>query len=307
MMNLIRTISLIALLSFGGCSGSRKQPAPGLLVSGEWLKDHMVDSSMVLLHVGTREGFDTLHIPGARFLDPYAFTANTDSLRNELPGIEIIAGLLRTAGINSDSRIVLYYEDEDLITRTARVFLTLDYAGLGDRTFVLNGGLRGWQDGGGATTSDPSDSLTGDWIPGTLHEVIIRARDLDRQKWDPGYMVIDSRSTEEYFGEVDSTGQHASGGHIEGAYFMSYQSMLSDSIPYMFRTDEEIRKEFEDVGMDPDKTAIYYCGSGVRAAVNYLAARHLGYPALLYDGSFQEWEALELPLVSPVLDPSKTE
>ena len=66
----------------------------------------------------------------------------------------------------------------------------------------------------------------------------------------------------------------------------------------------EKAKEAEEAGMDRNKTAVFYCGSGMRASVNYLVARHLGYPALLYDGSYQEWERLDLPLTSPVIDPS---
>ena len=66
-------------------------------------------------------------------------------------------------------------------------------------------------------------------------------------------------------------------------------------------------EEFEKVGMDPDKTTVYYCGSGIRASVSYLIARHLGFPALLYDGSYQEWEKLALPLTSPVIAPAEND
>lgn len=305
-MNPILKLLVIPAFIIAGCNRGSSESSGGVLVSTDWLQGQMMDTSLVLLHVGTREVFDSIHIPGARYLDPYDFTTSTDSLRNEIPGIEEITGLLRSAGVNTGSRIVLYYEDEDLIMRTARVFLTLDYVGLGARTYVLNGGLQGWQNGGGPITWEPSDTTEGDWNPGAIREVIIRARELDQRKWDPGIMVIDSRSTEEYYGELDSTGQHSTGGHIEGAYFLSYESMLSDSIPYLFRSDDELREELENVGMESSKTAIYYCGSGVRAAVNYLAARHLGFPALLYDGSFQEWEELDLPVIHPVTDPSET-
>ena len=287
-----------------GCSVVSQEDEQGVIVSGDWLSNRIEDPSLALLHVGSREVFDSVHIPGARHIDPYDFTLSTDSLSNELPPIDTIVALLRAAGVRNDSRIVLYYEDNRLISRTARVFLTLDYAGLGDRTSVLNGGLPGWTEEERETTHIPTDVMEGDLKPGDPNEVIIRAHKLDQQRWNPEYVIIDTRSTEEYYGEIDSTGIIATGGHVEGAQFLSYDSNLSESSPHMFKENEQLRLQLEKVGMDPDKTAVYYCGSGIRASVSYLVSRHLGYPALLYDGSFQEWEELGLPLTSPVIDPS---
>ena len=57
--------------------------------------------------------------------------------------------------------------------------------------------------------------------------------------------------------------------------------------------------------MDPEKVTLIYCNSGIRGSLNYLVAKHLGYPALLYDGSFEEWEELDLPFTGPVAIPDK--
>jgi thiosulfate/3-mercaptopyruvate sulfurtransferase len=202
-----------------------------------------------------------------------------------------------------DSRIVLYYEGQDLIPRTARVFLTLDYAGLGERTFVLNGGLPGWLEEERKTTNRETAVTKGDLKPGVPREVIIGASELNQHRWDPEFVIVDVRSKEEYYGKLDSTGHKPTGGHVEGAYFMPYEEVFSESKPYMWREETELLKEFERTGMDSKKTAVYYCGSGIRAAVSYLTARHLGYQTLLYDGSYQEWKKLGLPLTSPVIDP----
>ena len=68
----------------------------------------------------------------------------------------------------------------------------------------------------------------------------------------------------------------------------------------MFREDSELNKEFERIGMDAGKTVVHYCGTGIRASVNYLVSTHLGYKSAFYDGSFEEWEKLELPVIKPV-------
>jgi thiosulfate/3-mercaptopyruvate sulfurtransferase len=303
-MKLIRNYLLLFVFIITGCTMGSQEDEQGIIVSADWLQDQIDNPTYAILHVGTWEGFDSIHIPGARHIDPYEFVQSTDSLNNELPQMDTIVALLRAAGVGNDSRVVLYYENEGLISRTARVFVTLDYAGMGDRTSVLNGGLPGWIEEERETTHIHTDVMEGDLKPGDPQEVIIRAHQLDQQRWNPEYVIVDTRSTEEYYGEIDSTGIIATGGHLEGAQFLSYNSNLSESNPHMFKDDDQLKAQLEEVGMDPDKTAVYYCGSGIRASVSYLVSRHLGYPALLYDGSFQEWEELGLPLTSPVIDPS---
>ena len=303
-MNLIRNYLLLFVFIITGCTMGSQEDEQGIIVSADWLQDQLDNPTYAILHVGTWEGFDSIHIPGARHIDPYDFVQSTDSLSNELPQMDTIVALLRSAGVRMDSRIVLYSENNNLLRRTARVFLTLDYAGLGDRTSVLNGGLPGWLEEERETTHIPSDVMEGDLKSGDPQEVIIRAHQLDQQRSNPEYVIVDTRSTEEYYGEIDSTGLIASGGHVEGAYILSFESNLSESSPHMFKEDDQLTAKFEKVGLDPNKRTVFYCNSGIRASVNYLIARHLGYPVLLYDGSFQEWKELGLPLTSPVIDPS---
>jgi len=313
-MKFIRKYIQVGVILLAGCSLNQNNSGEGILVSNEWLKHQLNSSTLVILHVGTQELFDSIHIQGSRYIDPYDFTVTKNDLRNELPEVSVISDLLRSVGVTQDSRILLYYEDEDMISRTARVFMTLDYADLGDRTFVLNGGLRGWTAEDGMVEermTEGDDGLrpvTEEVTEGDIEirdslEVIMKVEDLKRLRWDPEHVIVDSRSLDEYYGELDSTGLISTDGHIEGAYSMDYKRMIFDTIPYKFRENAELLKEFRKAGMDPSTTAVYYCGSGTRASVNYLIARHLGYPALVYDGSLQEWEELELPVTSPAIDP----
>ena len=279
----------------------------GILVSTDWLQSQLDDPSIIVLHAGTEEGYDTLHIPGARLIFPGDFVVSNDSMSNELPAMDSVVNMLKRAGVNKDSRIVLCYENERLISRTARVFLTLTHAGLADRTYVLNGGLPAWQEEDRETTALATDISLGNLEAMDPVEVIISTTDLERERWSSEVVLIDARRDEEYHGTPASGEEEAEGGHIEGAYFLPYETNFMEEKSYLFKSDAELEKLFRDAGMDPGRTTVVYCGSGIRASVSYLTASHLGYPVLLYDGSYQEWERLDLPLTGPVDLPVENE
>ena len=290
-----------------GCSGEKESGTPGILVSTDWLQDHLNDPDLVILHSGTSEVYDSVHIAGARLIKPRNFTVNTPSNRNEMPQADSIVKLLRKVGVNSDSQIVLYSENIGLLNRTARVFVALDHLGLGERTLVLSGGLSAWLEEGQERSDVLAEPAPGNLKVLNLKELVITAAEVDRQRWSSDVVLIDARSGEEYYGSPGSDESLAEGGHIEGAYLLSYLNITLDDSPYLFRSDKELRELFQKAGIDPGKKTIFYCNSGIKGSLNYLTARHLGYPALLYDGSFEELEELGLPSTRPVALPVDNE
>lgn len=310
MLDALKYLSALILLVFmlnTGCSESGGGHEPGILVSTSWLQEKLNDPDLVILHSGTTELYDSIHIPGARLIIPSRFTVSSDTIRNEIPAADSLVEYLRHVGVDNDSRILLYHEDESFLTRTARVFLTLDHLGLGERTFVLNGGLPLWQEEERILTDRVPETKSGNLESGMLREVVIESSELDKLRWSDEVVLIDARSDGEYEGDRESPDEAPEGGHIEGAYFLPYQDLLLDEKAYLFRPASELDELFRKAGMDPDRTTVVYCGSGIRASASYLAARHLGYPVLLYDGSYEEWTDLGLALTGPVQFPEKTE
>src|SRR6516162_159186 len=51
-------------------TGFAQQPKThtDMLVSTQWLADHLSDPKLVIVHVGGADGYQTAHIPGARLL-----------------------------------------------------------------------------------------------------------------------------------------------------------------------------------------------------------------------------------------------
>jgi thiosulfate/3-mercaptopyruvate sulfurtransferase len=297
----------LVLFLLTACSEQVKDDVHGILISTDWLEEHLDDPDLVILHSGSEELYDSIHIPGARLTIPARFTETAADKRNEMPPADSLLALLRKLGVNNDSRIVLYAQSTSLIARTARIFVALDHLGLGERLHVLNGGLPAWQEEERKLTHLVPDIEPGNLTLAELKKVIIKSSELNKGRWSEDLVLIDARSDEEYYGTPASEDNPAVGGHIEGAYFLPYQDLLVDENPYLIKPVMELENLFSKMGMDREKMTVVYCGSGIRASVSYLAVRHLGYPALLYDGSYEEWSSLDLPLTGPVPQPGTNE
>jgi thiosulfate/3-mercaptopyruvate sulfurtransferase len=104
----------------------------------------------------------------------------------------------------------------------------------------------------------------------------------------PGYALVDGRATGAYEGTATR------GGHIPGAVSVSFEDMFNEREE--LRTPEEIERAFTQAGVKPGDTVVGYCWVGQQATAMLFAARTLGHPVKLYDGSINDWTAKKLPL-----------
>jgi thiosulfate/3-mercaptopyruvate sulfurtransferase len=56
-------------------------PRQSLIVDAAWLKAHLADPDLVLLHVGDKKEYEAAHIPGARFVSTTQDHKGTSSRR----------------------------------------------------------------------------------------------------------------------------------------------------------------------------------------------------------------------------------
>jgi len=88
-------------------------------------------------------------------------------------------------------------------------------------------------------------------------------------------------------------------GHIEGAISVPFSEITNGAS--LFKTVDELRALFTAAGVKPGDTVVAYCHIGQQATATIFGARLLGFPVLLYDGSFEEWSWLPN---APVTNPS---
>src|SRR5512132_3510467 len=89
-----------------------------LIVSTEWLAQHLKDDSLVLLQVGTKEEFVAAHIPGAQFIQIADIsTPRGQGLSLELPDVAQLQSTFEKLGVSDKSRIIIYFS-KDWVTPT---------------------------------------------------------------------------------------------------------------------------------------------------------------------------------------------
>ena len=273
-----------------------------MIVSAAWLAEHSKDANLVLLHLGPKPDYDAAHIPGARFIT-FADIAVSDppaGLTLQMPPPDDLKARLEKLGISDDSRVVVSYA-RDRISMATRVLLTLDYAGLGRRASLLDGGSEAWVREGRPTTADVPTITPGKLSPLNVRpSAIVDAAFVSGKLSAPGTVVIDARLPQFYSGA--QTGGNANAphrtGHITGAKNVPYtETFAADG---MVKPADALKALFSAAGVKSDDNVIVYCHIGQQATAVVFAARTLGLNVTLYDGSFEDWSRrTELPVTNP--------
>lgn len=288
-----------AVLFFAGTQETRaaqpSQTARALpfIVSPSWVAERLGNTPLVLLHVGDKAEYEGTHIPGAQFVAFADVGVERDGLTLEMPLVEKLEAVFEKAGVSDASLIVLYF-GRDWVTPTARVFLTLEYLGLGDRTAILDGGLPAWRAAGHPITATTWPAAPGSLTPRVRSDVIVDAAYVRKHLDATSVAILDARTPDFYTGENDGRGRYPRPGHIAGAGNVPFTTLVDEG--NRFKDAATLRTLLKDAGVDPGDQVITYCHIGQQGSLLYFVARSLGYDARLYDGSFTEWSKADLPV-----------
>jgi len=265
-----------------------------LIVTTDWLAKHLNDDSLVLLQVGEKDEYMSSHIPRAQFIQLADIsTPRGQGLTLELPTLDQLKATFEKLGVSDNSRIVIYF-GKDWVTPTARVFLTLDYLGFGDRTSILDGGLPAWRAEGKLVTADLVEPKKGSLTPHPNSKLIVDAAWVKNNLDKPDIRILDARAPQFYTGAEQ--GRMPRGGHIPHAKNIPFSSLVEDS-NNKFKSAIALRDLFNAADVKPNSSVATYCHIGQQASLLYFVARYLGYDAHVYDGSFEDWsQRTELPV-----------
>ncbi|KAI4217485.1 MAG: hypothetical protein LQ351_000080 [Letrouitia transgressa] len=239
--------------------------------------------------------FKEQRIPSARFFDLDAVKDHDSPYPHMLPTADNFAKAMQGMGIRKDDEIVVYDSKELGIFSAPRVGWTLKVFGH-PSVHILNN-FRLWIEQGYPTESGEADSPEPTDYPVPVvdstkvvqfSEIKEIAKDYGKEGAE-GTQILDARSKGRWTGTAPEPRPGLSSGHIPGSVNVPFTELL-DSTTGTLLPGEELRKLFLSKGLDPEKSIISSCGTGVTAAVIDAALGEAEFGRTddrrLYDGSW---------------------
>jgi len=262
------------------------------LVSTAWLAQHLgepdlvtIDSSWHMPASGRsgREEYLQAHIPGARFLDIDQLSDRSNPAPHMLPNAADFGAAMERLGIGSNDRIVVY--DNSPFRTAARGWFMLRHFGA-RKVAILDGGFQQWLAKGRPTESGEPPHRDARFDAQEREEVMTKQQLLAGS----GLAWVDARGKGRFEGSEADPRPGVAAGHAPGSRNLPFSALYDEK--GCFRSPDEIRRLFDEAGVDPARPFVASCGSGVTANSLIFAAHLLGNDATrLYDGSWSEWGA----------------
>lgn len=265
--------------------------AKDVLVTADWLAEHLADAGVVVAEVDEYPDlYEQGHIQGAVKL--HWQDDLQDSLIRDVVTRECFAQLLGARGIERDTTVILYGDKNNWFAAYGYWYFKI-YGHADVR--LLDGGRQKWIDDGRELTTDTLAPTPVPYEASERDETIRVRRDQVMAKLGSDTVaLVDVRSPQEYAGElVAPPGYEQEGasraGHIPNARSIPWAEAVNDD--GTFRSPDELARIYGDKGVTADKEIVAYCRIGERSAHTWFVLHELlGYGNVKnYDGSWTEW------------------
>jgi thiosulfate/3-mercaptopyruvate sulfurtransferase len=263
-----------------------------VLVDADWVQAHLDDPGIVLVEVDEdTSAYEKGHIRGAVRIDWK--TELQDPVRRDFVDKTGFESLLSEKGIAGDDLVVLYGGNNNWFAAYAYWYFRL----YGHQNVkLLDGGRKKWElDSRDLVQDVPARPKTS--YSAKEQDSSIRAFREEVVEAISNKNLVDVRSPDEFSGKLLAPAhlpqeQAQRGGHIPTARNIPWSKAANDD--GTFRSDEELRKLYEEAGVDLSKATIAYCRIGERSSHTWFALHELlGLPDVKnYDGSWTEYGSL---------------
>ena len=268
------------------------------IVSTDWLAQHLeapdiriIDSSWYFPQEkrNAEQEFLECHIPGASFFDIDKIKDNDSDLPHMLPPSAMFNSTVRKLGIGDGHKVVIY--DGLGMRSAARLWWMFKVFGYSD-VVVLDGGFPKWVKENRSTTADLTEKEIRHLTIYEDKSIVADRDDVLRATKLNHCSIIDARSEGRFMGTAPEPRSGLRSGSIENSINVPYETLLNED--FTFKSKREIIDIFSKKGVVFNNYIITTCGSGVTAAVLYLALDEIGCSKIsLYDGSWAEWGKID--------------
>ncbi len=262
----------------------------GNVVTTDWLADNLDNPQIRLIEVSVIPGvYERGHIPGA--VNFIWHTDFVDTIQRDIVSAVRFQELAQTAGINDDSTVILYGDNNNWFSAWGAWIFHI-YGAQDVR--ILDGGRAKWEAEGRELTTQTPRLTAGNFTVSPANTALRVHLDdvLQVVNGERSASIIDIRSPAEFSGQIFAPEGFQElairAGHIPGAVNVSWgQAVAADG---SFKSVEELRELYASVGVDGSQPIIVYCRIGERASHTwFVLSQLLGYEVTLYDGSWTEW------------------
>ncbi len=265
---------------------------PNVLVSTQWINDHLNDKKIRLVEVDyiPATSYVLGHIPGAVLFDWKRDII--DSRKRDVISKEDLEKSLQRIGVNNDTTIIVYGDFKNWFATFA--FWIFKYYGVKD-VRLMNGSRKKWLEEDRPISVDISSYSRGNFKASdpdkSIRAFMNYVKDVIGTQ---DKILVDVRTNDEYNGKTLAPTEYSPeygqiGGHIPGAVNVPWSKMVNED--GTLKSADELKNLYESVNVTSNKEIITYCGIGERASYTWFVLKYLlGYPNVkTYDGSWLEW------------------
>jgi thiosulfate/3-mercaptopyruvate sulfurtransferase len=270
-----------------------ESPPSRWLVSTDWLVERLgardivvVDGSSYLATMQRDAAAEYLagHIPGAVRFDIDAIADHSNPLPHMLPDATQFARDVGALGIADTDTIVVY--DGAGLYSAPRVWWTFRLFGARN-VFILDGGLPKWKAEGRPLEAGPVARAPRAFRARKDADLVASLATVRAALTSASAQVVDARPMDRFLGQAPEPRPGLRSGHMPGALNVPSTSVIENG---RLAAPEKLRRAFAAGGVNLEAPVITTCGSGLTAAILWLALDALGKaPKALYDGSWSEW------------------
>jgi thiosulfate/3-mercaptopyruvate sulfurtransferase len=242
---------------------------------------YLPDSGLI-----AEEEYKKKHIPNAIFFDINKIADPNNSLPHMIPSKDLFSKMMQNIGLNKDDEIIIY--DNSPFLSSARAWFLFRYFGH-DKIFIMQGGVKNWENNGGNITNGNVVLEKGNYIASAERkELVVNLDQMILASQNKENVILDARSRKRFLGEALEPRPNLPSGHIPNSQSLPSSDLINKD-GYL-KSKDEINQIFSNIRVNTSDKIIATCGSGVSACVISIALFCLGKKDIpIYDGSWTEW------------------